>query len=92
MNTFLWRSTKTANSFTFKDLDIAKTMVVFEEHQECKCDVKGAIIETLMKEMENLKKTLKIRDAGMDLLRKEITLRNDEIKLCRLEIEQLKEK
>jgi hypothetical protein len=74
-----------------KDLDIAKTMVVFEDHHECKCDVKGAINETLKKEVENMKKTLELRVAGMDLLRKEITIRNDEIKLCRREMEQLKE-
>jgi hypothetical protein len=73
------------------DLHIAKTIVVFEENRDCKCDVKGAIIETVKKEVEKLKKTLKLRDAGCDLQKKEISIRNDEIKLLRLEIEQLKE-
>jgi chromosome segregation ATPase len=74
-----------------KDLDFAESTIVFENH-ECKCNVKGTIADEMLKsEVENLKKTLKIRESENGLIQEEIKIRNSQIELRRQEIEQLRE-
>jgi chromosome segregation ATPase len=73
-----------------KDLDLAKTTFVWEDH-DCKCAVKGAVDENLTKEVENLKKKLKLRESDVSLLQEEIKIRNKQIELRTQEIQQLNE-
>jgi chromosome segregation ATPase len=73
-----------------KDLDLAKTTCVWEDH-DSKCHVKGAVDENLKKEVENLNKKLKLRVSDNSLLQEEIKIRNGQIELRKQEIEQLNE-